>query len=69
MLFAPFRERENVLKIRYNTWEETYLANKPSIDQVEQNFMAKVKRSWGDIDMASKTIEPKNENLFNILDF
>ena len=36
------------------------------VDHVEQKFVAKAKITWGDIDIASKTINSKSEQLIMI---
>lgn len=64
MLCIPYRKNENVLKKKCDTWFQAYLSQKSIVYNVEREFFPRTTPTWGDIDLASKFIASKNNDMF-----
>jgi hypothetical protein len=66
MLYVPYQVDENIFKKIYSTWEHAYNFLIEIIKQSEQRYMHQTNLAWGDLEHATKEIENKEEQLFNI---
>jgi hypothetical protein len=66
MLYVSYQVDENIFNKIYSKWEHASNSLVETIKKNEQKFMHEKNLTWGDFEHATKEIENKEEQLFNI---